>query len=199
MKTYMYAIRPKWCEKIFNGGKTIEVRKKAPKPPFKVVVYETKKVDDFIRRCKEITEKLYESCYLSPISDRVYSGRGKVIGEFICNEVVKYSDSDLSYFEVEREIYKTGRYAIEMESCLTIKQMREYSYEGIVAIEITAPVRYDKPRELGEFYKPCDKKYASYCKSYAKDECISDCKKCGTKVTHAPQSYMEIQDPEESI
>lgn len=30
-KTVMLSIRPKWCEKIANGEKTIEVRKTKPK------------------------------------------------------------------------------------------------------------------------------------------------------------------------
>lgn len=31
MKSVLISIRPKWCEKIVNGEKTIEVRKTAPK------------------------------------------------------------------------------------------------------------------------------------------------------------------------
>lgn len=31
MKAVLMAIHPKWCEKIFSGKKTIEVRKIAPK------------------------------------------------------------------------------------------------------------------------------------------------------------------------
>lgn len=30
MKAILMSIRPEWCEKIFNGEKTIEVRKTAP-------------------------------------------------------------------------------------------------------------------------------------------------------------------------
>ena len=40
-KAVLISIRPKWCEKIVNGEKTIEVRKTRPKleTPFKVYVY----------------------------------------------------------------------------------------------------------------------------------------------------------------
>lgn len=31
MKAVLISIRPKWCEKIVNGKKTIEVRKTRPK------------------------------------------------------------------------------------------------------------------------------------------------------------------------
>lgn len=40
----LLSVRPKWCELIANGKKTIEVRKTKPKirPPFKCYIYCTK-------------------------------------------------------------------------------------------------------------------------------------------------------------
>lgn len=40
-KAVMLSIHPKWCEKIVNGNKTIEVRKTRPKldTPFKCYIY----------------------------------------------------------------------------------------------------------------------------------------------------------------
>lgn len=40
-KAVMLSIRPKWCEKIASGEKTIEVRKTRPKmnTPFKCYIY----------------------------------------------------------------------------------------------------------------------------------------------------------------
>ena len=40
-KAIMLSIRPKWCEKIVNGNKTIEVRKTRPKmnTPFECYIY----------------------------------------------------------------------------------------------------------------------------------------------------------------
>ena len=57
MKAVLISIRPKWCEKIISGEKTIEVRKTRPKmnPPFKCYIYQT--------------------------------GKGGVIGEFVCDEI----------------------------------------------------------------------------------------------------------------
>ena len=57
MKAVLISIRPKWCEKIISGEKTIEVRKTHPKmkPPFKCYIYQT--------------------------------GKGGVIGEFVCDEI----------------------------------------------------------------------------------------------------------------
>ena len=44
MKAVLMSIRPKWCELIANGKKTIEVRKTRPKmeTPFKCYIYEAK-------------------------------------------------------------------------------------------------------------------------------------------------------------
>lgn len=57
-KAVLISIRPKWCEKIISGEKTIEVRKTRPKmnTPFKCYIYEC--------------------------------GNGKVIGEFLCDQII---------------------------------------------------------------------------------------------------------------
>lgn len=56
MKAVLISIRPKWCEKIISGEKTIEVRKTRPKmdTPFKCYIYR--------------------------------SVQGGVIGEFVCDD-----------------------------------------------------------------------------------------------------------------
>ena len=76
MKAVMISIQPKWVEKIANGEKTIEVRKSRPKidTPFKCYIYCT--IGNGVK-----------GDYL------VQSGIqcGKVVGEFICDKIVKYS------------------------------------------------------------------------------------------------------------
>lgn len=77
-KAVMLSIRPKWCEKIINGEKTIEVRKTRPKlqTPYKCYIYCTKpkrEYEDFIR-----------TDYPKP----QFYGGGKVIGEFTCDRIV---------------------------------------------------------------------------------------------------------------
>lgn len=44
MKSVILSIKPKWCELIASGQKTVEVRKTRPKieTPFKCYIYETK-------------------------------------------------------------------------------------------------------------------------------------------------------------
>ena len=66
-KAVMLSIRPKWCEKIASGEKTIEVRKTRPKleTPFKVYIY----------------------CTQSGVALGAWGKHGKVIGEFTCDRI----------------------------------------------------------------------------------------------------------------
>lgn len=68
MKAVLISIRPKWCELIASGHKTIEVRKTRPKPetPFKVYIYQT-----------------------LPKSGDWNDRDGHVIGEFVCDEIIE--------------------------------------------------------------------------------------------------------------
>ena len=63
----MLSIRPKWCEKIASGEKTIEVRKTRPKleTPFKCYIY----------------------CTQSGVALGAWGKHGKVIGEFTCDRI----------------------------------------------------------------------------------------------------------------
>lgn len=58
MIAVLISVHPKWCQKIMEGRKTIEVRKTRPKmnTPFKCYIY----------KC----------------------GNGKVIGEFLCDQII---------------------------------------------------------------------------------------------------------------
>jgi hypothetical protein len=80
MKSVLISIQTKWCELIASGKKTVEVRKTRPKleTPFKVYIYETMKpLKDFIFDYKNLTET----------QKTIINGRGKVIGEFVCDEI----------------------------------------------------------------------------------------------------------------
>mgnify|MGYP000588302884 FL=1 len=72
MKSVILSIKPKYCELIASGKKTIEVRKTRPKieTPFKCYVYCTK---EYYRKGNGYFQGKY--C-------------GKVIGEFVCDEII---------------------------------------------------------------------------------------------------------------
>lgn len=118
MKKVLLSVHPKWCELIFNGKKTIEVRKNIPKlePPFEVLVYCTKH-----KGGKKIINEVLNNVYCS----------GAVIGSFICDKIYSFItygagaaciDSDFNQIPPERVI---------KETCLTEQQIMDYLEKGI--------------------------------------------------------------------
>lgn len=132
MKSVLISIQPKWVEKIASDKKTIEVRKSRPKieTPFKCYIYETKGKQ--VEHC--------DGC------DVTYYGRGKVIGEFICDHI----------YEIDcAQDFRSNRWLLK-ESCLKTKDIEEYlapKWFGY-AWHISDLKIYDKSKELSEFYKP---------------------------------------------
>lgn len=157
MKAVMLSLRPQWCEKIFNGSKTIEIRKSRPSipTPFKVYVYCTKGKMHLYRNPNNGELFLdsnsgyrggdYEDRYLT----------GKVIGSFVCDwikEITPYCDIDGCVNQYEHHYP-----AILGDDCLSFEEMKAYlgdkkGYDW----HITEPKLFDKPRMLGEFRKPCN-------------------------------------------
>ena len=76
-KAVLISIRPRWCEKIASGEKTIEVRKTRPKleTPFKCYIYCT------------LPKYPHEDFIATDYPNPQFYGGGKVIGEFICDRV----------------------------------------------------------------------------------------------------------------
>ena len=130
-KAVLFSIKPKYCELIASGKKTIEVRKTKPKldTPFKCYIYCTK---DFYRA-----------------GDGYFQGKycGKVIGKFVCDEIIEILP--------DNEIY--GTYDISddevIASCLVNGDLWNYGIgKTLYGFHISDLVIYDKPKELGEFY-----------------------------------------------
>lgn len=136
MKSVLISIKSKWCELIASGPKTIEVRKTRPAiekvgDKFKCYIYET----------KDIKRNYYNTFHENTI--------GKVIGEFICDEVGEaHWLQDVGYCSVYKEWKDT-------EDCLSNTEILEYMGEKDVVYgwHISALKIYDKPKELKEFYK----------------------------------------------
>lgn len=154
MKAVMISIQPKWVELICSGKKTLEVRKKRPsiQAQFKCYVYETKSMH----------------------------GRGKVIGEFICDDILTLGSQP----SVEREML------IE-EACLTEQELR--FYKGKYAWHISDLKVYDDPKDLNKFYRTqkCDS-----CEiGYESSACIFD-EECNVPVnmTRPPQSWCYVEE-----
>lgn len=134
MKAVMLSLRPQWCEKIFNGSKSIEVRKSRPSldMPFKVYVYMTKHKWIF---------------KLLPFLKNRFA---KVIGEFVCDEiyvrpanVIYYGKGQEDYLDLLKSACMTER---EVLDYMGGQFNRETYFWHVTDLKI-----YDKPKELGEF------------------------------------------------
>ena len=150
MKAVMLSLRPQWCELIFNGEKTIEVRKSRPSidTPFTVYVYQTKH-----KGGKKIVSEVLNSVY----------GGGKVIGSFVCDRIREIIPLGLRGFKLGAEWLK--------EMCLSKEQLDEYGgLKTLYSWHITEPKLFDKPRDITEFalYGRC----AEDCDEY--DICARD-------------------------
>lgn len=159
MKAVMLSIKPKWCKLIASGKKTVEVRKTRPKldTPFKCYIYCTKK-GDYVYRTR-LDENRVEHAEV---------WNGKVIGEFLCDEIIKLEE------------LKQGGYYIPQEkfgyACLTVEETRLYGKgKNLYAWHISDIVIYDKPKELSEFRTVCHYRNDDGSCQYDKIDC--DCSK----------------------
>ncbi len=193
MKSVLIAIRPKWCEKIASGKKTIEVRKSRPKieMPFKCYIYRTTEKEE------EILEEYDSNFNLLRRKKTLKKFRGKVIGEFICDKVYPIKNKGSSFVVANEEQSVTNE--IAGQSCLYYDDMVSYfGDKNGYGWHISDLKIYDKPRELSEFRKPCDWNYDCCTCKRAKYELTKAEAKvfygCDSELTRPPQSWMYIED-----
>ncbi len=194
MKAVLISIQPQWCELIASGKKTIEVRKTYPniETPFKCYIYMTA-----TKECCRFWE--YITAYQNSKGE-ILDGSQKVIGEFVCDEIIKiteYPDKEDS-FAIE---YEKGLNAIE-QSCLETKDVEQYAKgKPLYGWRISDLKIYDKPKKLGEFYKKCklDPDECGNCDFHGLirkryeiiGHCFADGKK---KITRPPQSWCYVEE-----
>lgn len=125
-KAVMLSVRPKWCEKIARGEKTIKVRKTRPKleTPFKCYIYCTQGND----------------------ARRLRGSWGKVIGEFTCDRIFPINVFDNG--SIQNWLFEHMK-----RSCLTYEELADYIGNGKTGYgwHISDLRIYDAPRELSEF------------------------------------------------
>lgn len=183
-KSVMLSIRPKWCEKICRGEKTIEVRKTRPKleTPFKCYIYRTKGTVPHIINDKWVQMEV----------------GGTVIGEFTCDRIYKI-DKDSTDFLFKAGGLSVYKQAAE-EKCGLRVAMTDDELHGYLGHcqgygwHISDLVIYDEPKELIEFHTW--KKCKSCSKSgYESTACIYD-ENCMVPVaiTKAPQSWCYVEE-----
>ena len=173
----MQSIQPKWCELIISGKKTIEVRKTRPKcdTPFKVYIYCTSGAWLIIG-----TEN----------AARCYYGNGKVIGEYICDEVLEYPYIDDGYSSGGDYLTITREGYILM--CLDRADLLTYGNgDTLYGWHISNLKIYDTPKDICEFYHPCPytEKPCSLCKYADWENNLLDCRKV---LKRPPQSWCYV-------
>ncbi len=201
-KAVMLSIRPKWCEKIVNGEKTIEIRKTRPKlqTPFKCYIYCTR--DKHLAFMQNQTGTNLIACMdvdaAIPVGGAI--GNGKIIGEFTCDWIQSF---DSAYSKWAYAVAPSGSVmpmhetkALELcqkDGCLSDDDVLSYfGDEDWKAYfwHISDLRIYDTPRELSEFQRvtdPCDSCHAEYTW-----EC-TDCKKLGGDIKRPPQSWCYVE------
>lgn len=185
MKSVLISIQPKWCEKICNGEKTIEVRKTAPKEvPFKAYIYETKGAT--------------ETPWADEDGHLIFKGRGQVIGEFICDRVVEWKYLPDCKYDGEKMYYIDSEYG--ESTCLLYDEIEEYGQgKTLYGWHISDLKIYDKPRELSEFYS-IDESGSDCCIACIYHETPLDempCRTCTSErryLYRPPQSWQYVEE-----
>jgi len=189
-KAVMLSIRPKWCEKIASGEKTIEVRKTRPKlePPFKVYIYCTKAEERLITILKDGDENYGEIYHGKPVfiktnkPDNLYAcGHScAVIGEFTCDRIYELAPLNHAPDDVEKQ------------ACLTREEIVNYLKGTGYGWHIVDLKIYDAPRELSEFRRACPNSW--YCESCAMYwENNGTCGNASLQIKRAPQSWCYVE------
>ena len=196
-KAVMISIRPKWCEKIARGKKTIEVRKTRPKleTPFKCYIYCTN-IRPFlvwgeVFRGDWFTEFTRISGYSRAEADKIWDVfNGHIAGEFTCDRIYELETrSPGGSYYVKGEDQPTTN-DVARKSCLTPKDMHEYLQAKVgYGWHISELKIYDTPKDLGEFERPyecdlCTAKWASECNA---------CHGNG-KIKRPPQSWCYVEE-----
>lgn len=207
MKSVLTSVHPKWCELIANGEKTIEVHKTRPAaaPPFKCYIYETKARSDM-------------PTFVDEDGHVLYTGRGQVIGETICDKLiyVEARIDDNGEKHIEAQIYDDGEnYIVNADfllekmflqsllSCafLSEKQMFDYLCKADRrtgdgwAWHISDIKIYDEPRELREFRKGGFMTEQQWLAAlYPNTHCHYEAWAKRYEITRPPKSWMYVEE-----
>ena len=205
MKAIMMSIRPQHVAKILNGEKTIEIRKKFPKDYVGwVYIYLTKDRKQCLVRNNINKTYHLDTCYWDEFESNL---NGKVVARFWCDKVeeIKYH---FGYYDMGEW---AESYILE-NSCLSAEELDDYlqaskEYDETkvsrvygYAIHITKLEIFNKPKEIGEFRRYCDKHFNWWtircldCKAYTPDTDIEDyCNENKLVLTRAPESWCYVE------
>ena len=175
-KAVMISIRPKWCEKICRGEKTVEVRKTRPKlqTPFKCYVYRTKGTVPHIINGKWVQMEV----------------GGTVVFEFTCDRIYELETrSPGGSYYVKGEDQPTTN-DVARQSCLTLRDMHEYlqAAKGY-GWHISDLKIYDTPKEVSEFSRPFENCIDKVCDEFWRESCEN-----GGHIKRTPKSWCYVEE-----
>lgn len=191
-KAVLVSIRPKWCEKIINGEKAVEVRKTRPKlqTPFKVYIYCT------LQGMNEFFRAELGGDVARWNRDKWGVRKGAVIGEFTCDRIYRLVTSGPGgSYHVEGEDQGTTN-LVARQSCLSLSDMHAYlqSKPGY-GLHISGLKVYDAPKGLDAFRRACAHDW--YCDSCAMHrENNGTCGNESLLLRRPPQSWCYVQEVE---
>jgi predicted transcriptional regulator len=197
-KAALISIRPKWCEKIASGEKTIEVRKTRPKmnTPFKCYIYCT------LQGCNEFFRVDLGRDVAKWNRGKWADRKGKVVGEFTCDRIDWITH--IGYTGIPNLVETRICDAATMRTspvggllnaaCLTPKMLNDYLAWGDGYGWHISDLRiYDAPRELSEFRRACPNSW--YCESCAMYwENNGTCGNESLQLKRAPQSWCYVEE-----
>ena len=171
MSAVLLSIHPRWVKRIFDGEKTIEVRRNKPReePPFRCYVYETKGGVD--------------EPWIDEDGHRIFKGRGMVVGEFVCEKIV-YLFIEKPY--TGREFPGTGLTDVELSEYLDGSSGCGWCISDVKV--------YEEPKSISEFKGVCLKDQCyERCSRYGKG---CEIQKGLYPIKSVPQSWMYVEGKE---
>lgn len=198
-KAVMISIRPRWCELIAAGEKTMEVRKTRPKleTPFKCYIYCTSGNDklwiaDAVRRNWWGNTHVAHLCNAKNCGG-MNLGNRKVIGEFVCDRIDRLVRIGCTG-STEKQRYRTvddwqNAHNISrlLESaCLTEGELETY-LKGDTGFgwHISDLKIYSRPVDIANFHSCLGCEYVGDCDTY-----------CWDPVRIPPQSWRYVEQNE---
>ena len=127
-------------------------------------------------------------------------GRGKVIGEFICDKVIRTCGWRLRGDTQQCAKRTVAETELPKLACLTIDEIVDYAgseNREVVGWHISDLKIYDKPKELSEFYRPCSYSGICYsCNRFRPNGTPNDKPNdfCDGEITRPPQSWQYINE-----
>ena len=204
MRAIMKSVSPRICEKVANGDCTILVSKTAPKceVPFKGYICCTSAKPYLYREVNPPFELFLDSDLYKGegYDDRLFSG--KVIGEFVCDEIIEWQyDKGHQYYVDDPDDCTSYFPYLKCHSEATGLRCSEIEEFGkgktLYGLHISDLKIYDNPKVLAEFERPCTYKGICYsCERFRPNGIPLPAPYgfCETKIIHVPSNWCYVEE-----